>query len=107
LARAARSGARVCRAVFVTYREEDGPPTDAERDSLWEMFQVPAFAMLLDGKGRVRAYECEAQSGLHISIRRAIASAGTVVCECGRPGPKLYLAASAVEAQTLAKLTTS
>lgn len=97
LARAAGAGARVQRAVFVTCLEDEPVPGDSEHDALWEMFQVPAFAMLLDGKGRPLAYECEAQNGLHLSGKGGLASADTIVCECGRPGRKLHPAAAATD----------
>jgi len=69
--------------------------SESERDQLWQMYQVPVFAVLLDRNGRLLAYECEAQSGLHVGSQ-APWSAGALEsapCECGRPGPRLVLAA--------------
>jgi hypothetical protein len=86
---AASAGAHVDRAVFVTLQESEPLPSDSDRDVLWKMFQVPAFAMLLDRKGRVLAYECEAQSGLHVSPKYPMAQESAALCECGRPGCKL------------------
>jgi len=53
---------------------------------------VPVFALLLDRDGRLLAYECEAQSGLHVGPQapwsaRELESAP---CECGRPGPAWF-----------------
>ena len=101
LVRAWGAGARVRRAVFVTCRHDEPLPGDSQRDALWEMFQVPVFAMLLDARGRLLAFECEAQNGLHVNARRPAASADTATCACGRPGRKLPREA-AVELQRLA-----
>lgn len=89
LARAAAEGARVRRAVFLVCTEDESLPGEAERTTLWELFQVPVFVILLDRRGRVLAYECEAQSGMHLNGRYAAALADTAVCDCGRPGRKL------------------
>jgi hypothetical protein len=69
--------------------------SETERDQLWQMFQVPVLAVLLDRHGRLLAYECEAQSGLHVGPQ-ALWSADrleSAPCECGRPGLRLVLAA--------------
>jgi hypothetical protein len=92
---AASAGAHVKRAVFVTLRESEPLPSDSDRDVLWKMFEVPAFAMLLDRKGRVLAYECEAQNGLHVSPKYPMERDATAQCECGRPGCKLSVPSSA------------
>ncbi len=85
--------------------------SDSDRDILWEAFQVPAFACLLDGDGRLVGYECEAQDGLHIATicptdtrRMFISNEDSILgyrlpldqtvvesspCECGRPGQRL------------------
>jgi hypothetical protein len=58
------------------------------------MFEVPVYALLLDRDGRLLAYECEAQEGLHVGPHAAW-SAGVLEaapCACGRPGPRLVLA---------------
>lgn len=78
LVRAAEGGALVRRAVFVSHIVGE-----SERNLLWRRFQVPVFVVLADPKGRVVAYECEAQNGLHVSDATA---AETAVCDCGRPG---------------------
>jgi hypothetical protein len=107
LERAAAAGARVRRAVFVTCEENEPVPGDSEHDALWEMFQVPAFAMLLDAKGHVLAFECEAQSGLHVSAGGAAASDDTAICECGRPGRKLHPCSAADGVRKVDPLTIS
>jgi hypothetical protein len=89
LLRAAQAGVRVRRAVLVTRFEPEPGLSDRDRELLWELFEVPAFAMLLDRKGHVVAYECEAQSGLHVNPKYAAAGSATALCGCGRPGEKL------------------
>ncbi len=101
LTQAAASGIRVERAVF-TLQSPDTPfLTEYERDVLWQTFQVPVFAMLLDNDGRLAAWECEAQDGLHVGgswhpesiwVYRLLSSAGeleSAACDCGRPGQRL------------------
>ncbi len=80
---AAGSGARVTRMVFVLHSEGTPFLNAVQRDRLWELFEVPIYAMVLDRKGRLAGFECEAQNGLHLSGRRAPDSS---VCPCGRPG---------------------
>jgi len=65
------------RAVFVLQNEGDPLLSDAQRDELWELFQVPVYVLLLDANHRVCAYECEAHQGCtcrgtsaHIEYRR-------------------------------------
>jgi hypothetical protein len=111
LAKAAKSGIVPQRAVFVMHGPDSAFMTEADRDLLWESFQVPVLACLLDGDGRLVAYECEAQDGLHIPMicptdanRRIISNEDSILgyrlpldqavvealpCECGRPGQRL------------------
>jgi hypothetical protein len=80
---AAARGVTVRRGVWVLNAIEE-----CHRSMLWDCFQVPILALLLDPSGAVVAYECEAQSGLHVSPRFA----GDLVheeCACGRPGPRI------------------
>ena len=92
LARAAARGVRVRRAVYVlTYT--DPFLSDGERDELWNMFQVPVYALLMDHGGRMLAWECEAQNGLHREAGRGFAVERSL-CSCGRPGARLLLARS-------------
>lgn len=102
LVRAAGDGARVRRAVFLTCREGEPLPGEAERNTLWELFQVPVFAILLDRKGHVLAYECEAHCGMHLAGGQSGAPADAVVCDCGRPGRKLPARETRIAQQTLA-----
>jgi hypothetical protein len=93
LATAARDGARPVRAVFPLL----GPATpfldQFQRDMLWACFQVPIYALLVDGRENVVGYECEVQQGLHLRENYAATLLfGRVEfepCECGRPGPRL------------------
>ena len=87
LARAARRGVTVERAVFVLTHADDPFVADSERDRLWQMFGAPVFALLLDPDGRVLAFECEWQRGLHVASRVApVGVLETSPCECGRLG---------------------
>ena len=79
LARAAERGAEARRAVYVLTTESE-PLSAGERDELWRLFEVPVYAML-QRNGRVEAWECEAQNGLH-----GEGGGGIVNCACGRPG---------------------
>jgi hypothetical protein len=95
LIRAADAGARARRMIFALHYPGSPFLSESERDELWQAFQVPVFALLLDHDGRLLAYECEAQSGLHVEPH-APWSAGVMEsapCECGRPGPRLVLSA--------------
>lgn len=90
---AADAGARVARAVFPLV----GPATPfldvRQRDELWDKFQVPVYALLVDGRDEVVGYECEAQEGLHLredyAARLLFGRIESTLCECGRPGPRL------------------
>jgi len=92
LATAARDGARPARAVFPLL----GPATpfldEFQREKLWACFQVPIYALLIDGRENVVGYECEAQ-GLHLredyAARLLFGKIEFEPCECGRPGPRL------------------
>ena len=112
LANAAGAGLRPSRAVFVMHGPESLFLSDRERDALWEMFQVPVFALLLDGEGRLVGFECETHEGLHIGVTCPVTSDHQLIfsgddsvlgyripwdkftlestaCECGRPGQRL------------------
>jgi hypothetical protein len=83
LEQAAAAGASAQRALFVTNRWDGASLTDAQRDRLWTLFQVPAYVMLVDGNGGLVAFECEAQNGFHVPGK---AAPNSPICECGRPG---------------------
>jgi hypothetical protein len=91
LERAAARGAQAARAVFVLTAKGQCL-SDGERDKLWRLFQVPVYAMV-ERSGRVEAWECEAQNGLH-----AADGGDGIVCACGRPGIR------AEESKTLAQV---
>jgi hypothetical protein len=96
LAGAAVAGIRVERAVFPVRTLAEPFLSESDRDALWDMFQVPVYALLLDGNGSVIAFECEAQDGLHLKDGCAGVLFGRIElkqCECGRPGPRLMPAA--------------
>jgi hypothetical protein len=83
LEQAAATGASAQRALFVRNHYNSAPLTDDQRDRLWSLFQVPTYAMLVDGNGRLAAFECEAQNGFHVPGKTAPDSP---LCACGRPG---------------------
>lgn len=112
LAKAAAAGVRPSRAVFAMHGPDSQFLTGHERDDLWEMFQVPVFALLLDGEGRLVGYECETHEGLHIGATCPVTTDQQLIfssedsvlgyripwdsftlestpCECGRPGQRL------------------
>jgi len=90
---AAGSGVRVARAVFPLRRPSDPFLTDRQRDGLWQVFQVPVYALLVGRGGEVVGCECEAQAGLHLREGYAdgllFGRIETKVCDCGRPGLRL------------------
>ncbi len=93
LLRASAAGVLVERAVFPLHQPTRPFLTPEERDALWALFQVPVYAMLLDGRGRVIGYECEAQEGLHLAPGYGdgflFGTVDSTPCECGRAGPRL------------------
>ena len=93
LTTAAASGIRVERAVFPLLRAPNPFLSARDRDLLWEMFQVPVYALLVDRRGAVVAYECEAEAGYHLLDRYRdgviLGQVESKLCECGRPGPRL------------------
>jgi hypothetical protein len=91
LERAAAAGASARSAVFVTTRWKGSSLTEEQRDRLWTLFQVPVYAMLVDGDDRLVGFECEAQDGFHIPGKVAPDSP---LCECGRPGRVLQTEAT-------------
>jgi hypothetical protein len=95
LMQAAAEGMHASRAVFVLRFPDDPFLRDDERDALWSAFQVPVYAILLDHQGRLIAYECEAQSGLHIAEERVEEVRPELVdptpCGCGRAGERIGL----------------
>jgi len=122
LAKAAASGVSVQRALFVLHRPDCRFLNEEEREQLWQLFQVPAFALLLDGDGRLVGYECEAQQGLHVpsscthgsdnllGLENEDSILGYRVpwnlveldqspCECGRPGPRLRFTSTRASAR--------
>jgi hypothetical protein len=93
LAQAAMRRVEPRRAVFVLQHEGDSSLSGAQRDQLWDQFEVPVYVLLLDRDGRVCAYECEAHQGLHLPRNagrcRIPPGVETSLCGCGRPGPRL------------------
>ena len=121
LTRAAARGVTAERAVFVMHYPDSAFLSDADRDTLWDAFQVPVLACLLDGDGRLVGYECEAQSGLHVGAacpddkrQMMISSEDSILgfripldrtdlekspCECGRPGQRLRFRGTPAESR--------
>jgi hypothetical protein len=98
LEQAAAKGASAQRALFVLNRWNGAPLTYAQRDRLWALFQVPAYAMLIDSDGRLVGFECEAQNGFHVPGK---AAPDSPLCECGRPGHLLETEAARIISERL------
>jgi hypothetical protein len=108
----------VTRAIVAFTGLQHGDLTEAGRDTLWQVFQVPVFEQYLGADGSLLAWECEAHEGLHTVEDNAIIeeSPGSELiltsltdrrhptirlvtglaaklqsgeCECGQPGPRL------------------
>ena len=108
----------VTRAIVAFSGLEHGALTEAGRDTLWQVFQVPIFEQYLGADGSLLAWECEAHEGLHTVEDNAIieqspdseliltsltdrrrptirlvtslaARLDSGACECGQPGPRL------------------
>jgi hypothetical protein len=108
----------VTRAIVAFSGLEHGALTEAGRDNLWQVFQVPIFEQYLGADGSLLAWECEAHEGLHTVEDNAIieqspdseliltsltdrrrptirlvtslaARLDSGACECGQPGPRL------------------
>jgi|SRR6185437_3550269 len=80
---AAQRGVRPRRAVWILDAIEE-----QDRTALWDLFEVPALAIQLNGEGALVAFECEAHEGLHVAGGFAADGTGEL-CPCGRPGPRL------------------
>jgi hypothetical protein len=93
LSRAAAAGVQVDRAVFPLHSPARPFLSGDERDALWDMFEVPVLAMLVDHRGTVVGYECELQEGFHLKQDLTggllFGRLESSLCECGRPGLRL------------------
>ena len=118
LAAAGETIPTLTRAVVAFSGLEHGALTEAGRDTLWQVFQVPVFEQYLGADGSLLAWECEAHEGLHTVEENAIieqsreseliltsltdhrrptirlvtslaARLDSGACECGQPGPRL------------------
>ncbi len=66
----------------------------ADRDQLWRRFRVPIFQQIVDERGRLIAYECEAHDAFHVVSAPAAGEIGTIrdgSCACGKPALLLVL----------------
>jgi hypothetical protein len=92
-------------AVIVLARVGDDLLTMERRQRLWTAFRVPVFEQIIGANGVLLAAECEAHAGLHIESARFDLSSRlieTAPCGCGRPGPRLKLAAQVAKARAAA-----
>ncbi len=92
LVHAAAAGAQPRRAVFVERHQKNPFLSPRQRDELWDRFGVPVLAVLVDERGDLLGYECEAQSGVHLSGSVPAGARLRVEqcpCDCGRPGSRL------------------
>jgi len=88
LEQAANRGACASHAVFLLINEDDPAANRAQRERLWTWFQVPSFVLVTDSRGRVIAFECEAQEGFHLAGKEGEVD-DSPLCRCGRPGPRV------------------
>jgi hypothetical protein len=97
LSTAARAGLRVSRAVFPLLDSASPFLPPSRRDALWEMFEVPVYALVLDRYRKLIGYECEAQSGIHLCSNHCFPAVhiDPTLCECGRSAPRLMPEADA------------
>jgi hypothetical protein len=90
---AAGRGLRLRNAVIVFTEASSPVLTEAQRDLLWRLFEVPVFEQVLAADGRLMATECEAHSGLHLvwgTSEAMLAGCITrVPCGCGLATPRL------------------
>lgn len=93
LIRASERGVRVERAIFVTAPEGEAL-TDGLRYELWQRFEVPVYALIVDIHGHVLAWECEAQNGFHVDGP----SVDNDMCDCGRAGRRIRTQVSMIAA---------
>jgi hypothetical protein len=77
------------RAVFVLLEWTAPVLTSAHRDRLWELYQTPVYAILMDRGGRVAGFECEVQSGFHAPGKPP--ANAEMICECGRLGQLMHV----------------
>jgi len=62
----------------------------AERDWLWQRFQVPCFEQVLNSGRQVIAEECQVHAGLHVLRPEQLSGMlCSVECDCGRTEPRL------------------
>lgn len=96
LSAAAARGAKPKRAIYVL-TGQDHCLSEEEREQLWYLFGVPIYTLWQRG-GRVEAWECEAQRGLHTAE-----NTGEVICACGRPGPVISQSSRTVDIRTMVR----
>jgi len=85
LAQLINSDAQPTHAVVVL--THPGQSLDAAgRDELWNRFRVPAFQQIVDERGRLIAYECEAHDALHVASAAAheLGIIRDDMCACGK-----------------------
>jgi hypothetical protein len=91
LSDAAARGARVSHAVYIVVEGHCPFTPPHQREELWEWFGVPSFVLVLDARGRLVAYECEAEDGYHVAATAGVDRVGQRLCACGRPGPRILI----------------
>jgi hypothetical protein len=87
---AAEVGVLAERAVFPILRQSGEWLSLSKRDRLWDLFHVPIYAVRMDSKKRIEAFECEAQDGMHLADWLAPQPGlNGSLCDCGRPGARV------------------
>jgi hypothetical protein len=92
LARAAAAGVEARRAVYLLSHANQNS-NEGQREALWRLFRVPVYGLLMEGGGRIVAWECEAQNGLHVegSGAAGLGLREESPCACGRPGARVLV----------------
>jgi hypothetical protein len=74
--------------VAFSYDGQEGL-TISDRELFWKTFGVPVFEQLLSPGNELIAMECDVHDGLHIMGDFKDVKAGTSMCPCGNPAPRL------------------
>ncbi len=95
----AKRGIELTHAVIVLSWSLNEVLEGVQRDFLWRSFGVPVYQQVLRRNNSLRAYECDAHSGLHV-LDASTTNVDVRACPCGSeiplycPAPKLVTAVS-------------
>lgn len=81
-------------AVFVMTQLGDPSLTEEDRDFFWNVFDVPAWELLIDPSGEILGAECELHEGWHLQGSGKVLTEpyegrlDETPCPCGWPSPR-------------------